>query len=144
MDVTKPLHGTLIIPTSDTVLHSPILYEGLHEVCVICGSMTHALEACPDSPKNVFEVFVEKFGATMLHPDSVAASPGCGSRSTTPSESWVTVSPKQSSRLPSAHRKRGIWPAPTRFTTPKVTAVFMPATTPPWYFWTSILVELKE
>ncbi|KAJ8429476.1 hypothetical protein Cgig2_011062 [Carnegiea gigantea] len=106
----------------------------LQEVCAICGSTTHALEACPDSPKNVLEVVVEKFGATTLHPDSVVASPCCGSRSTTPSESWVTVSPKKRSRLPSAHRKQGIWPTPT----PKVTADFMRATTPPWYFRTSI------
>jgi len=61
MDVTKPLLGTLSVPTLDSVLHLPISYEGLHEVCAICGSTAHVLEACPDSPKNVFEVVVEKF-----------------------------------------------------------------------------------
>lgn len=71
MDVTKPLQGTLTIPTSESFLHLTISYEGLHEVCAICASMAYALEACPEPPKNVFEVVVEKFGATKIQPYTV-------------------------------------------------------------------------
>jgi len=39
IDVTKPLRGTLTVPTSECVLQLPISYEGLHEVCAIYGSM---------------------------------------------------------------------------------------------------------
>lgn len=76
VDVTKPLRGTLTINSSATILHLPISYEGLHEVCAICGSTVHAVEACPDSPKNVFEVVIEKFGATTLQPEIMVTSPG--------------------------------------------------------------------
>jgi len=92
VDVTKPLRGTLIIPTSDT-LHLPVSYEGLHEVCAICGSTAHALEACPDSPKNVFEV-VENFGATTLQPNTVVTTPSCRHSTPSQAENWVIVSPK--------------------------------------------------
>ena len=70
VDVTKLLRGTLIIPSSDAL---PISYE----VSAICGSTAHALEACPDSPKNVFEMVVEKFGAATLQAESVSSPLTC-------------------------------------------------------------------
>jgi len=40
----------------------PVIYEGLHEVCPLCGGKSHQLEVCPKllAPKKI-EVFVEKF-----------------------------------------------------------------------------------
>lgn len=129
IDITKPLRGTLTIPTPDTILQLPISYESLHEVCAICGSTSHALEACPDSPSNVFEVVVEKFGATTLKSDSGTFAAASGPQ-TAPLENWMTVSPKKRSKLPNAHRKRSILPTPSCFATPKVTTVNVPAPIP--------------
>ncbi|KAJ8443344.1 LOW QUALITY PROTEIN: hypothetical protein Cgig2_015825 [Carnegiea gigantea] len=58
VDVTKPLRGTLTIPTPEAILSLPISYEGLHEVCAIYSSTAHALDTCSDTSKNVFEVTV--------------------------------------------------------------------------------------
>jgi len=130
VDVTKPPRGTLAIPTSESVLHLPISYEGLHEVCAISGSMTHALEACPESPKNVFEVVVKKFGVAMIHPDPTDVSSGGGRGNPPPTKNWVTVFPKKRSRLPSSLRKRGILTTLTRFPAPKVTTVPLSSSIP--------------
>ena len=50
VDVTKPLPGTLSIPTPSTQLSIPITYEGLHEVCTLCGASDHLLELFPSLP----------------------------------------------------------------------------------------------
>ncbi|KAJ8420306.1 LOW QUALITY PROTEIN: hypothetical protein Cgig2_010037 [Carnegiea gigantea] len=103
----------------------------LHEVCAICGSMAHTLEAYPDSPKNVFEVGVENFGATSLRGETVSVPLPSARRGNTPNEHWVTVLPK---KLPSSHRKRRILPTPSRFSAPKVAAVRTEAA-PTIFFW---------
>ena len=50
IDVTKPLPGTLTIPTPSRQLNIPITYEGLHEVCTLCGASDHLLELYPSLP----------------------------------------------------------------------------------------------
>lgn len=129
MDFTKPLRGTLTIPTSKAILSLPISFEGLHEVCVICGRTAHALDTCPNIPKNVFEVIVEKFKATSLQLGIGINPPSTGAPSQLPSETWVTISPKKRSRLPNSHRKRGILSTPSRFDAPKVSIVPPPIIT---------------
>jgi len=75
----------------------PISYEGLHEVCALCGSNAHDLDACPETPKGPLEVIVEKFGATTLQNGSESCSKAVSS--TAPiTEKWVTVSPKKRGR----------------------------------------------
>lgn len=128
--VTKPLRGTLTIHTSVAILHLPISYEGLHEVCAICGNTAHALEACHDSAKNVFEVVVEKFGATTLQPETVVTSPSSVPRTYALTETWVTVSPKKWSIPPSTHRKRGILSSPSCFSAPAALPVSKPTPSP--------------
>lgn len=130
VDVTKALRGTWTIPTSEAILSLPISYEGLHEVCAICGSTNHALDTCPNSPQNVFEVIVEKFGVTTLQPDSVTTSHTSGAKSQLPPENWVTVSPKKRSRIPNSYRKSGMPLTPARFTAPKVNIIPSPTNTP--------------
>ncbi|KAJ8436843.1 hypothetical protein Cgig2_026167 [Carnegiea gigantea] len=82
----------------------------------------HALKACPDSPKNVFEVVVEKSGATSLQGKTMSVPLPSAGHDNTPVEHWVTVLPKKRSRLPSAHRKCRILPTRSCFSVPKVTA----------------------
>ena len=73
VDVTKPLPGTLSIPTPSTHLSIPITYEGLHEVCALCGASDHLLEPCPSLPViSKMAVVVEKFQA---HGISDSSSP---------------------------------------------------------------------
>jgi len=107
IDITKPLRGSLFIPIpkQPKPLEVPISYEGLHEVCALCGSHAHALESCLETPKGPIEVIVEKFGATKLQNESDQVHVPTPS-SSTPPEKWVTVSPKKRGRsFPSGKRK---------------------------------------
>jgi len=97
-------------------LEVPISYEGLHEVCALCGSNAHALEACPETPKGPLEVIVEKFGATKLENETDQSHVAHPSSSTS-SEKWVTVAPKKRGRaFPSGRRRNAghnpAFPAP--------------------------------
>ena len=66
IDISKPLPGTLKIPTPNRDLVIPLIYEGLHEVCALCGSNAHTLEQCPSVPAvPKIEVVVEKFQSHM-------------------------------------------------------------------------------
>lgn len=63
-DVTEALPGSLSIPTPNRDLTIPLIYEGLHEVCALCGSPTHAFDKCPCIPSiPKIEIKVEKFQA---------------------------------------------------------------------------------
>jgi len=69
-DITKPLPGTLKIPTPNRDL-IPLIYKGLHEVCALCGSNSHTLEQCPSVPAiPEIEVVVEKFQSHGLADNS--------------------------------------------------------------------------
>jgi len=91
--------------------------------------MAHALDTCPDSPKNVFEVVTEKFGATTLQSDTVVISNASGVRSPPLPENWVTISLKKQSKIPNSHRKRGILPTPSRCIAHQVNTA-LPSTSP--------------
>lgn len=47
LDITKPLPGSLTIVKGDMAMRVPIIYDGLHEVCPLCGGESHQLEVCP-------------------------------------------------------------------------------------------------
>jgi len=107
IDITKPLKGSLFIPLPNNPkpLEVPISYEGLHEVCALCGSNAHALESCPETPKGPLKVIVEKFRATKLLNECDQGHVSNPSSSTS-SEKWVTVAPKKRGRsLPSGKRR---------------------------------------
>ena len=96
IDVTKPLPGTLSIPTPKTLLKIPITYEGLHEVCALCGGSDHLLELCPRLPvvPNI-EVVVEKFEAHGIADIPPSVDPHVQAES---SEKWIRISPKKRGR----------------------------------------------
>jgi len=50
IDISKPLPGTLSIPTPMTHLKILITNEGMHEVCALCGGNNHLLELYPRLP----------------------------------------------------------------------------------------------
>jgi len=109
IDITKPLRGSLFIPipNQSRPLEVPISYEGLHEVCALCGSDAHDLEACPDTPKGPLEVIVEKFGATKIHTENELnhTSPP---PVIPPNEKWITVVPKKRGRLLSLPKRKSV------------------------------------
>ncbi|KAJ8436019.1 hypothetical protein Cgig2_007677 [Carnegiea gigantea] len=44
LDITKPLPSSITITKGDMTMRVPIIYEGLHEVCLLCGGESHQLE----------------------------------------------------------------------------------------------------
>jgi len=93
IDITKPLPGSITVSRLTGCLRVPLIYEGLHEVCPLCGGESHILQSCPKlSLSQKVEVLVEKFDAT-----GVTTAQG-GSNLNPPSasnETWVTVSQKK-------------------------------------------------
>jgi len=47
IDITKPLPSSITVQGLGGGLHVPIIYEGLHEVCPLCGDESHQLQTCP-------------------------------------------------------------------------------------------------
>ena len=94
IDITKPLPGSLSITHKEGCLRVPLIYEGLHEVCPLCGGESHLLEACPKLPTSKkVEVVVEKFeSSTNINVPSMPATLQNPPSST---DSWVTICPKQ-------------------------------------------------
>lgn len=39
LDITKPLPGSITITAGELSMREPIIYEGLHEVCPLCGGI---------------------------------------------------------------------------------------------------------
>jgi len=44
IDISKPLSSTLRILTPSHKLSIPLIYDGLHEVCALCGNNAHTLD----------------------------------------------------------------------------------------------------
>ena len=111
LDVSKPLPGTLTIPTPNCKLFIPITYEGIHEVCALCGATDHLLDLCPSLPTPPkMEVVVEKFRAHGLNDPPVATA------SSDPSElgaKWIKISPKKRGRKFSASNLNSAFKPPS-------------------------------
>ena len=72
----------------------PLIYEGLHEVCPLCGGESHLFQSYPQLPlSQKVEVPVEKFDAMGVTPAQGGSSSNPISTST--NDTWVTVSPKK-------------------------------------------------
>jgi len=129
VDVTKPLPGTLSIPTPKATLHIPITYEGLHEVCALCGGSDHLLELCPRLPAAPkIEVVVEKFEAHGLSDTPSSADPPSQAES---SEKWIRISPKKRGRsFPSSAQKNSS-PLGIRLAEPRIVSASPPAPAAP-------------
>ena len=95
LDVSQPLPGTLSIPTPNCPLLIPITYEGLHEVCALCGTPDHLLDHCPSLPvAPKLEVVVEKFRNQAINDPS----PSCPSAQPDMGGNWIRISPKKRGR----------------------------------------------
>lgn len=62
IDITQPFPGSLTIARDGLSMRVPLIYEGLHEVCPLCGGESHQLASCPKLPaQNKAQVVVQKF-----------------------------------------------------------------------------------
>ena len=71
IDITHPLPGSLTIAREGLSMRVPLIYEGLHEVCPLCGGESHQLDSCPKLPtQKKVQVMVHRFedGATSSAP----------------------------------------------------------------------------
>jgi len=95
IDITKPLPGSITISREGFSLQVPLTYEGLHEVCPLCGGNSHLPDACPKLPLHrKIKVIVKKLDAQILSEPSDI--PGASSSSEEiPSGNWVIVTPKK-------------------------------------------------
>ena len=94
LDVTKPLPGSISVVRPQGCLRFPLIYEGLHEVCPLCGGESHQLQACPKLPlAQKVEVLLEKFDASGVTKSQSSSSANPLPPSLT--ETWVTVTPKK-------------------------------------------------
>lgn len=98
IDITRPLPGSLTITRQDRSMRVPLIYEGLHEVCPLCGGESHQLESCPKLPsQKKIQVVVQRFDESSAKSTTTEPPP---SDQNIPqlSENWVTVSPKKRMR----------------------------------------------
>jgi len=100
VDITEPLPGSLVVAFEGRSMTIPLIYEGLHEVCALCGHEDHQIESCALLPsQSTKEVRIEKFGTptvkVLKHPATALTS----SKSTlSATEKWIRVSPKKRMR----------------------------------------------
>lgn len=98
IDIIHPLLDSLSISRGGLSTRVPLIYEGLHEVCPLCGGDLHQLESCPNLPvSKQIEVLIERFDAQGVSPANKSVIP---SGTTLPNldDTWVIVSPKKSVR----------------------------------------------
>ena len=101
VDITRPLSGSITIAKDGFSSRVPLIYEGLHEVCPLCGGESHQLESCPKLPvSKKIEVLVERFDAQGVSFANISRSQSSStsSPSSKPIDTWVTVTPKKRMR----------------------------------------------
>jgi len=137
LDITEPLPGSLIVSFEGSSMKIPLIYEGLHEVCALCGSDEHQIEAClliPTQAKR--KVRIEKFGAIGIPTSKVnQSSLAVGPPLLSSTENWICVSPKKRVRSfstkPSRLNLSGSIPPTTEAKNP--TPPMSPIHVPPLY-----------
>lgn len=95
----KPLSGSLWINCPIKSLEVYLNYEGMNEVCPLCGSSNHSLDACPRKIHYDLHLIVERLNASNLNSHTAESSINLQ-----PIEShgrWIKVTPKKPLRDPS-------------------------------------------
>lgn len=87
IDISKQVPSTLQLLFDNDIAIYHLVYEGVHEVCSLCGATDHILARCPKKPPTCMGLMVAK-----LHAES-STSP-----STTATESaqgWIHIKPRR-------------------------------------------------
>jgi len=97
IDITEPLPGSLLVAFEGRSMKIPLIYEGLHEVCALCGTEDHQIDSCSlilSQPQK--EVRIGKFGTSSVtilkNPVSLTAP---SKHPISATDNWIRVSPKK-------------------------------------------------
>lgn len=88
IDITKPVPCSLSLTSEEDTMDFFLSYEGVHEVCPLCGAKDHSLVSCPRKPKNTMELVVAQFEASNLDTSNLAPN----------SSDWIHVKPQRRAR----------------------------------------------
>lgn len=96
INICKPVRGSIKVFSLVVNYFCEFIlsYEGLHEICALCGRDDHAMEYYPNiNLRRSLDIIVERFGAHSFacnrpnqHPAHLEDSEGC----------WIKVAPKKS------------------------------------------------
>ncbi|KAL2896128.1 hypothetical protein RDABS01_037912 [Bienertia sinuspersici] len=92
VSIVDPVPGFIFVTIGSTTKKLHLNYEGMLEVCPLCGDPTHALEACPNKVVSNMHLIVEQ---QPLQPSS-ALTPIQGPTN------WVRIVPKKKTSTPLA------------------------------------------
>ena len=96
IDITEPLPGSLTVSFKGRSMKIPLIYEGLHEVCALCGSDEHQIEAClllPTQAKR--KVRIEKFSSGVSTSKATQSPSAVGPPPLSTFDNWIRFSPKK-------------------------------------------------
>lgn len=104
INTTQPLPASLPIVRGGLSMRVSVIYEGLLELCPLCGRDSHQLDSCPKLPSQKrIKVVVRKFDEADGSPQTEVLSSSSNARPA-PNDNWVSV-PKEKSQTSS-------WPSP--------------------------------
>ncbi|KAL2927073.1 Flap endonuclease 1 [Bienertia sinuspersici] len=90
VQVADPVPGFIFVNLGSIIKKLHLNYEGMLEVCPLCGNPTHPLESCPNKVVSSMQLIVEQHS---LQPSS-ASSPIQGPTN------WVKIVPKKKTTAP--------------------------------------------
>lgn len=90
IDISKPVSCSLTLTVDDESMEFYLSYEGVHEVCPLCGGKDHSLVSYPNKPRNNLDLMVAKLESSTL--DSQ------GQPSHSPNPDWIHVKPQRRAR----------------------------------------------
>ncbi|KMS97428.1 hypothetical protein BVRB_5g127080 [Beta vulgaris subsp. vulgaris] len=102
--VLQTVPGSLLVNLHGLTREIFLTYEGMLEVCPLCGSEEHTLDTCKEKTNHTLQLVVDKLQASNLNPSNKSCPPPENQPETDSSgESsgrWIKVVPKRKSRTP--------------------------------------------
>ena len=88
IDISKPVPRSITMTSASDSSEFFLTYEGVHEVCPLCGAKDHFLNLCPSKPAPCLDLIVAKLESSNI--------------ASTADSDWISVRPqrRQRSRLP--------------------------------------------
>uniref|UniRef100_A0A803MTL1 Zinc knuckle CX2CX4HX4C domain-containing protein n=1 Tax=Chenopodium quinoa TaxID=63459 RepID=A0A803MTL1_CHEQI len=90
IDISKPVPCTLSMKTKEKDILFHLSYEGVHEVCPLCGNKDHTLKSCPNKPAPCLDLIVAQLEASNLDQG--------GDQPSLPESDWIHVKPQHRAR----------------------------------------------
>ena len=90
IDISKPVPRSITMTSASNSSELFLTYEGVHEVCPLCGAKDHFLNLCPSKPAPCLDLMVAKLESSNL---AAASDPD-----------WISVRPQRRQRSRFPHR----------------------------------------